>query len=77
MVRDIGLDYRVLADPGLETIDAYDLRHAGGHEGSDIARPATFLLDRDGRVRWRNLAANFRNRPSPEDILTQIDQLRG
>jgi peroxiredoxin len=48
----------------------YDLVHKGaGLEGVDIARPAEFLLDRNGTVRWRDLTEDYRVRARPEEIL--------
>ena len=72
VVKNLELSYRVLADPQLRVIDAYGLRHVGGGAGHDIARPATFLVDEQGIVRWRNLTANYRMRPRPEEILAQL-----
>jgi peroxiredoxin len=40
-----------------------------GIGGADIARPAEFLVDRNGIVRWRNLTEDFRVRLRPEQIL--------
>ncbi|GIW42338.1 MAG: hypothetical protein KatS3mg076_2915 [Candidatus Binatia bacterium] len=75
VVADLGLEYRVLSDPELRVIDAYGLRHAGTPAG-DIARPASFLLDSNGTIRWRNLTENYRVRPSPETILRELDKIR-
>jgi peroxiredoxin Q/BCP len=77
VVRELGLSYRIVADPEMKVIDVYGLRHSGGHEGEDIARPATFLIDEKGVVVWRNLAENIRKRPHPEEILAEIDRMRG
>ena len=77
VVRDLGLSYRVLADPEMKVIDAYGLRHPGGHEGQDIALSATFLIDEKGVVAWRSLTENIRKRPRPDDILAEIDRRRG
>ena len=50
------LHYTFLSDPNAEVIRRYDLLHAGaGVNGHDIARPAEFLLDSPGIVRWVNL----------------------
>jgi peroxiredoxin len=73
VVRELGLDFPVLSDPDLAVIDRFGLRHAGGIPGADIARPATFVLDRDGVVRWRDLTENYRIRPRPDDVLRVID----
>ena len=42
---------------------------------SDIARPAEFLLDRDGVVRWRNLSDNYKTRATPTIVLKALDEL--
>lgn len=69
-----GLDYRLVSDPELKVIDAYGLRHvgAGMGESSDIARPAVFVLDREGRIVWRDITDNWRVRVRPESILEQL-----
>ena len=67
-----GIEFPLLADPGLETIDAYGVRHpAGGMGGVDIARPATFLIDGQGQIVWRELTDNYRIRLRPERLLEQ------
>ena len=68
-----GIEYHLLADPDLSTIDAYGVRHPGGDmQGGDIARPATFVIDRQGRVVWRELTDNWRIRLRPERLLEQL-----
>lgn len=69
----LGLEFPVLADEQLEAIDAYDLRHeAARMDGNDIARPAVFILDRNGVVQWRDLTDNWRVRVRPEGILKEL-----
>ena len=74
VVRDLGLDYRILSDPQLTAIDAYGLRHDATGE-PPMAHPASFLIDANGTIRWRNIADNYRLRPRPETILAAIDRL--
>ena len=65
-----GYTFPLLSDPDLETIKKYDLVHAGaGENGHDIARPAEFLVDSTGTVRWVNLTENYFVRARPEQIL--------
>lgn len=68
-------DLRVLSDPGLAAIDAYGVRHRGGGFEGDIARPAVFLVDRDGRIAWRELTENWRVRPRPDELLAELSRL--
>jgi len=41
-----------------------------------VARPAEFLLDRTGTVRWRNLTEDYRVRARPQQVLEQARMLR-
>ena len=70
-----GLTFPILADPGMKVIRAYDLVHSAAHKGNDIARPAEFLIDRKGTVRWVNLTDNFRVRVTGEQVLREADTL--
>jgi peroxiredoxin len=77
VVRDLDLGFPVLSDRALKVIDAYGLRHPGaGPGGHDIARPASFLIDADGIIRWRDLTDNYRIRPHPDVILAELDKLK-
>lgn len=70
LAQQAGYTFPLLADPNAEVIRRYDLVHAGaGENGHDIARPAEFLLDSSGTVRWLNLTENYWVRARPEHIL--------
>ncbi len=59
-----------LSDPNTEAIRGYDLLHKGaGVNGHDIARPAEFLVDSSGIIRWINLTDDVRVRARPDQIL--------
>jgi peroxiredoxin len=70
LCQKAGYTFIFLSDPKVEAIRRYDLVHAGqGINGQDIARPAEFLLDSSGAVRWVNLTENLWVRARPEQIL--------
>jgi peroxiredoxin len=72
-----GFTFTILSDPNAEAIRAYDLVHAGaGEDGGDIARPAEFLLDSTGTVRWLNLTGNYWKRATPEQMLEAAKDLK-
>jgi peroxiredoxin len=75
LARQAELDYPILSDPDLRTIDAYGLRHVAGHDGHDIAHSASVLVDRDGIVRWTSVTDNVRVRPTPTEVLAAVDAL--
>ena len=68
--KKIGYTYPFLSDADTAVIQRYGILHKGaGMGGHDIARPAEFLLDRDGIVRWRNLTEDLKVRARPEQML--------
>jgi peroxiredoxin len=72
LARKAGYTFPILSDRDAAVIRQYDLVHKGaGVGGTDIARPAEFLLDRTGTVRWRNLTEDYRVRARVEEILAQ------
>jgi peroxiredoxin len=68
--------YTFLSDPKAEVTRRYDLLHAGaGPQGTDIARPAEFLIDSNGIIRWVNLTENIAVRARPEQVLKAFDEM--
>ena len=71
-----GYTFPFLSDPKADTIRQYGVLHANGAgEGKDIARPAEFLVDATGTIRWVNLTDDVRVRARPESVLAAIDRL--
>jgi len=44
--------------------------------GTDISRPAEFLIDSQGTVRWANLTDSIAVRARPEQVLKVVDDLK-
>jgi peroxiredoxin len=75
--QKLGYTYTFLSDPKAEVIRRYDLLHRGaGSKGTDIARPAEFLIDSTGIIRWVNLTENIAVRARPEQVLEAFEQGR-
>jgi peroxiredoxin len=71
-----GLSFPLLSDPQEKAIRHYDLLHIrGGPRKVDIARPAEFLIDPTGTVRWVNLTDDVRVRARAEQVLRLVDHL--
>lgn len=69
-MQKAGYSFPFLSDQNTEAIRRYDLVHKGaGITGNDIARPAEFLIDSSGTVRWVNLTENYWVRARPEQVL--------
>jgi peroxiredoxin len=70
MLQKAGYTFTFLSDPKVEAIRRYDLVHAGqGVNGADVARPAEFLIDPSGTVRWRMMTENLFVRARAEQVL--------
>ena len=77
MLQQAGYPFTFLSDPKLETIRRYDLVHAEEiASGKDIARPAEFLVDPSGTVRWRMVTENFFKLARPEQVLEAAQALQ-
>ena len=74
LCRSRGYTFPFLSDPKAQTIRQYGVLHANGHgEGKDIARPAEFLVDAAGTIRWVNLTDDLRVRARPEAVLHAVE----
>jgi peroxiredoxin len=65
----------VIADPGRSLCSAFDVLQKGaGPKGEDVAGPTTFLIDRQGVVRWVFRPDRFITRLTPAQLLAAVDQ---
>jgi peroxiredoxin len=70
-----GYTFPFLSDPKAEIIRRYGVLHPrGGPDGQDIARPAEFLVDRAGTIRWENFTDSILVRARPQTVLKAIDR---
>jgi len=77
LCRKAGYTFTFLSDPKAEVIRRYDLLHPGaGVKGQDIARPAEFLVDSSGVIRWANLTEDYRVRARPDQLIEQAGELK-
>ena len=76
LAEKAGFTFDFLSDSNTGVIRSYDLVHAGaGEHGRDISRPAEFLVDSSGVVRWVNLTEDYRVRARAEQILAAASAL--
>jgi peroxiredoxin len=68
--KKAGYTFTILSDPDTAATRQYRLMHTkGGPNGTDISRPAEFLVDRAGTVRWTNFAEDIRVRARADEML--------
>ena len=72
------VNFPLLSDPQHRVIDAYGLPdpryRAQKREG--IPYPATYVIDRSGRVAWSRIDRDFRERPPTAETRAALDALR-
>jgi peroxiredoxin len=70
LCQKAGYTFPFLSDPKAEVIRRYDLLHpTGGPGGTDISRPAEFLVDSTGTIRWVNFTEDIRVRAKADQML--------
>lgn len=62
-------DFIMLSDPDHRVIDRYGLFNPDAPPNRPLPHPATFVIDKDGVVRYRFVEVDYRVRPTNEDIL--------
>lgn len=73
--NDMQLPWLILSDPQLEVIRAFGLFHEDEPKGRAIPYPATYLIGRDGIVKWRYIGRDTRDRPKPPDLKAALQEL--
>jgi peroxiredoxin len=63
------IDFTLLSDPDHAVIDRYGLLNRTDASDLPIPHPTTFVIDREGRVRWKSIELNYKIRPTNEDVL--------
>lgn len=61
--------FPVVLDIGLKAVDALGIR-------KDLAKPATYILDKQGQVRFAYVGSTLSDRPSIKAILKLLDALK-
>ncbi len=64
------IPYPILLDINLSSVDQLGIR-------SDLAKPATYIIDREGRVRFAYVGESIADRPTVDSILKQLSKLGG
>ena len=76
-IEDTGLPFNILIDDSREVLKAYGVWHRVGLDAWNIARPALFIVDRTGRVRYSFVARTQDEFPSNEEIVRELKRVVG
>jgi peroxiredoxin len=76
-IEETGLPFNILVDASRDVLKAYGVWHAVGLDAWNVARPALFLIDRSGTIRYSFIAARQNEFPAHEEILRALDRIDG
>jgi len=70
------LKYPMLMDPSLTVSATYGVPFQMRIHVEWSNRPATFVIDREGTIRYVKRAGTFADRPSPDQVIAELQKLR-
>ena len=70
------LNYPLLMDPSLTISAMYGVAFGMRIHTEVSNRPATFVIDKSGVIRYARLAQSFGDRPSPKQIVAELNKLK-
>ena len=65
----------ILVDPDRSVIKRYGVYHRLGLTAFNIARPATFIIDRAQRIRFMYISRGQSDRPGHETLVAELQKL--
>ena len=72
LAASLKIPFPLLSDADHKVIDAYDIYNAQGK----ISKPATFVIDGKGVVRWSFFKEDYKERPLADVILDELKQIK-
>jgi len=70
----VGISFPVLYDPAADVMEAYGVYDL---LGDGLATASTFVIDKQGVIRWKYVARSISDRPSVSEVLEQLSELDG
>ena len=74
-IEESGLPFDILIDDTRAVARAYGVWHPVGLSAWNIARPALFLIDRSGAIRYSFIAGRQTEFPSHEEVMGAIGSM--
>ena len=70
--------FPILSDPMHRTIDAYGVYDPAyaGQQFDGIPHPAVFILDRNRKIVWAKVEADYRKRPANPEIRAELEKMK-
>jgi peroxiredoxin len=74
-IEETGLPFDVLIDESSDTLRAYGVWNRLALDAWNIAKPAVFLINRDGAIAYSFVADRQREYPAHRDVLAAADAM--
>ncbi len=68
----LGLEFPILYDTGKIVINGYEVFN---QNGTGRTTPSTFIVDKEGNIRWKYIGRSYTDRPSNSKIIEELDKL--
>lgn len=68
-----GARFPILSDPEGRVVRRYGVYNL---LGDGVAAPATFIVGKDGTIRWRHVGKNIADRPSAAEVLHRLQGMK-
>lgn len=65
-------DFPFLEDKNHKVIDRYGLFNP---DGKGWPHPATYVIDKQGMVRWKFIEVDYRKRPTNAQIMSELEKI--
>lgn len=80
LLKDTGLKtddlwFPLLMDPSLTVSATYGVAFQMRIHVELSNRPATFIIDRDGVIRYARRGQTFNDRPMPDEVIAELEKL--
>jgi methyl-accepting chemotaxis protein len=75
-IEETGLPFNILVDESRDVLKAYGVWHRFGLDAWNIARPALFLMDQSGRIRYSFIGESQEEFPDYDEIVSAIEALK-
>ena len=73
VVDSLGLEFPIMYDPQAEVVKEYGVFNL---LNDGLATPSTFVIDTQGKIRWKYIGVNISDRPSIRSIIRQLKELQ-
>ena len=73
VVDRLGLEFPIMYDPQTDMVKEYGVFNL---LNDGLATPSTFVIDTQGKIRWKYVGVGIYDRPSTRSIIRQLKELQ-